>query len=172
MAVVIIATPGDPNANSYATLAEANTYHESVLEADAEPWNDADVDVRNRALVQATRLLDANIAWTGWPATSAQVLGWPRIYAYTRTGGLVASNVIPNELKNATAELARRLIVNGMPDTASDTEGLKRLKAGPVELEFDGSSSDSGVIPALVLAMIAFLVMRSSHSSSVPVIRS
>lgn len=171
MAIILNTLPGDPNANSYATLAEANAYHETVLEAEGELWLDAEPDVRNRALATATRLLDENFQWTGYPASLTQALGFPRSSAYTRHGRLLGIAEIPVELKRATAELARRLISDGMPDAASDTEGLKRLKAGPVELEFDGTSGTTPTIPPLVRLMVLPLIARTEGSISVPVIR-
>lgn len=154
MSVTIVATVGGPLSNSYLTLAEADTYHESRLFTDT--WDDADVDTKNRALAMATRLIDAHFgwtgsaeqlwkdkvlsahfAWTGLPASTTQKLCWPRTGMFTRNAVAIPSTVIPQELKDATAEFARQLITEDRSlDSDIEVQGLKSLSAGPVSLSF------------------------------------
>lgn len=173
MAVVLDATPGSASANSFATLAEADGYHAGHLYADV--WDDADPDQKTRALITATRLIVAGVDWLGWPASTAQVLPFPRSGLRTRSGAAIASTVIPLELAYATAEYARQLIAAGaMPTAPSDTVGLKKVKAGSVEIEFDGAltAGSDGRLPVDVLGMIAFLAASASPGrTSVPLER-
>lgn len=155
MALTLIATAGAPNANSYATLVEANAYHEA--HAYASVWDDAADDAaRERALVMATRLLDAQVDWVGEIATTSQALAWPRLWAVDRHGRSLSSSVIPQPIKDATAEYARQLLAGDRTlDRDSDVEGLARVKAGPVEVQFrDGSSGGAKVLPDAVWLLL------------------
>lgn len=163
MPVVLIATPGAPDANSFCDLATANAHFAGMLYAD--DWTDAEVtdDTRNRALITATLLIVVAIAdgWGGWPASTTQALPMPRTGLRSRLNAAIPSTVIPLELAHATAEYARQLISAGaMPSAPSDTAGLKKVKAGPVEIEFDGSASggSDGRLPMDIYAMFGFLV--------------
>src|SRR5438046_7448880 len=109
MPIVVVATPGAADANSYCSLAEANTYHDSHPYASA--WTGAaSDDARNRALVTATRLLDEHIEWDGYAASATQALGWPRSGMVDRNENAIDSSTIPQTLKNAVAEFARQII--------------------------------------------------------------
>ena len=57
MAATINATIKDANANSYVTLAEANTYFETV--PSSTQWDNKTDDKKNRALISATRWIDS-----------------------------------------------------------------------------------------------------------------
>lgn len=150
MPVTLIATAGDANANSYATLAEATAYHDTHLYGST--WTDADPDDQARALIWATRILDAEVDWVGAKYTAAQALRWPRSSVLDRDGYTVAVDAIPTFLKQATAELARWLLTEDR--TAERGFGITRLKADVVELEFD-KSDERPLLPDAVLSLIA-----------------
>lgn len=85
MAITIDATAGGSSSNSYATLAQANTYYDSDNFPDAT-WNDTGsiTAVKTGALILATRQLD-QLDFSGTPigskiegATDYQALSWPR----------------------------------------------------------------------------------------------
>lgn len=149
----LIATPGSASANSYLTVAEGDTYHDARLSA--TDWSGASADTRTVALIHATRTLDAMMDWAQHQTDEDQALRWPR-------QGVVAANElefiaeteVPQELKNATAEFARQLIVS---DTTanSDIETLKirSLSAGSVALTFDGGVTNK-VIPDSVYFLL------------------
>lgn len=175
MPVALDAAPASPTANSYATVAEADAYFATQLYADA--WTEADADTKARALITATTLLDENVVWRGSAFTATQALGLPRSGLPTRfTWGVLTANLIPMAVVRATAELARQLIEKGqLPDAPVDSVGLKKIKAGSVEVEFDGSQGNAVVafIPARVFAMIAWLVESTTAArTSVPLVRS
>ena len=86
----------------------------------------------------ATRLLDTMVEWEGWPNSTTQVLGWPRSGLEDRNGNAIDASVIPADLKNATAEFARQLLAKDRTaDSDVETDGISRVKAGPVEVEFE-----------------------------------
>lgn len=162
MAVTIDATVGGESANSYLTLAEADTYHEERLFV--TDWTGATDATKNTALVWATKMLDYSFDWLGAKYTIEQALRWPRYGALDRDGQLFDSDEIPTEVKDATAELARLLIAS---DRAGETgtEGLKRLKVDVIELEFDKLDRVPS-IPDDVYQMLSHLGRLESFSSS------
>jgi Putative DnaT-like ssDNA binding protein len=160
-AASVNATPGSATANSYATVAEANAYHEAHV--DGAVWDDLDPDVKVRALIQATRTLDANMDWRGTAATVTQALGWPRLWAYTKNGYIIDSTVIPVELKYATAELAR-LLATGSGGGGGAAQTLKSLKAGPIDVVFKEDAEIPAAVPSPVAQMILHLAERGTTS--------
>lgn len=132
-------TVGGANSNSYLTVEEADAYWEAHLYADA--WNDTD---KEAAVIWATRVMDASFVWTGQAATATQALGWPREGMYTRNGFPIANDVIPVDLKNATAELAGQLAASNLTETNEAARaGLTKLKVGPVELGWTDRAASS-----------------------------
>jgi hypothetical protein len=175
MALVLVASPGAANANSYLTLAEALSYYEG--RAPLPGWEDA--DDQSALLVMATRLLDSLLSptrqfvpasgstpayyrirstWTGAATVPAvQVLAWPRIGMFNRNGYPIADTAIPQDLKNAVAELAGAL---GTKDTTLDNDnavqGITGVRAGSVSVNF----STAGVMTTKMLpdVVLAYLV--------------
>jgi hypothetical protein len=154
----IVATPGAVNANSYATVDEAKAYFLTRPSAHWKKWDDADTNDRAAALISATELLDATLTWTGAAASPSQALAWPRTGMANRNGLAIASNVIPNELKRATAEFAKQLLEsNRLADNAIARQGIESLTAGPVELNFretEWTESLPSVLPDAVKILL------------------
>jgi hypothetical protein len=170
----LVATPGALTANSYCTVAEADTYHDERLFTD--DWTGASADDKTVALIWATRQLDQLYAWTNFPTSerSLQALQWPR------SGMLdvdqisnIADNVIPRELKWATAEFARQLIAaNRTADSDVETQGITSLSAGPISLAFKDSVR-AKVVPDAVAAYIPYWWgVQRGKGGSAPVTRS
>lgn len=168
----LISTPGSDVANSFCTLAESNIYFDERL-ALPTPWV-ASGDNSIRALIMATRVLSSlNVPhktlhtsssgfqyfltarqWTGTPATTTQRLPWPRIGMYDRNGNAIASNVIPQELKDAESELAGQLIMSDSTlDNTVSVQGITSIKAGSVSLSFK-DSIDAHVLPDAVMNLL------------------
>ena len=166
----IVATPGAANANSYLTLVEAQAYFATRTVVDG--WEDA--DDQSALLIMATRTLDMLLSpsriyipaakgqpgyflirrtWTGAPASSTQALAWPRISMLNRNGFPILSTEIPQDLKNAVAELAGAL---GTKDLLIDNDiavqGITSVKAGSVAVTFDQAAvMTSKMLPDAVL---------------------
>ena len=106
---------GKADANSYADVADGDAYHAGHLYATA--WTGATADNKAAALVMASRVIDAEFQFNGVKASATQALQWPRSDcrdpdAVTASGGaaMVASNVVPKGVLDATCELARELL--------------------------------------------------------------
>lgn len=144
--MALIETPGAATANTYATLAEFETYIESRVPV-LEWLLTATDDMKEAALIAACRILDSRIEWTGAAVDEVQVLTWPRSGMLTRNGYTIATTTIPQQLKDAQCELAAQL---GASDLLSDNDaakqGIASVKAGDVAVSFqniDTSSEES-----------------------------
>lgn len=144
------ATVGGANANSYATVAEADAVHAQTLNASA--WTAATNATKETALQWATRVLDTEVDWAGWIVTETQALRWPRGEVYTRDGVLLSQLAIPTFLKQATAELAKHLIAGDRTAEAGSV-GIAELTVDVINIVFDKSDKKT-VLPPSVLAMI------------------
>lgn len=131
-------TAGSATANAYVTLAVADQYH-----LDRPPvgttWSAASSDQKTAAILWATRLMDSMWQWVGYPTDAIQALLWPRGGVLKRNGWeYVDLHVIPIELQQATAEFARQLLVGDRAgDSDIETQGIRQLTAGPVQLSFN-----------------------------------
>lgn len=129
-------------ANSYMTEADADQYHDDYGSATA--W-DAVAD-KELNLRKATQYLDAVyvLRWKGDRSTDTQGLDWPRAHVWTNDGFAVASNIVPQELKDACAALALLAETETLlPDIAVSAAGIKRQKnkVGPLEQDTEYISS-------------------------------
>ena len=144
---------GSSTANSYATIADGNSYHASHLFAST--WHQANDSTKEKALMWATRLIDDYFEFTGEKSHKDNALKWPRNGAYDNEGWLIDNNEIPTSLKNATAEWARAMITEDRTAfLETDDRGYKRIKAGSLELEVDVNDR-KGVVPPIIKRMIS-----------------
>jgi hypothetical protein len=143
MPTLIVETgAGLPDSNSYATLAEADAYFLNHPYY-ADNWSDLGIPDRERYLVSATFQLDAYITWDGYIASTSQALDWPRTGVVDEEGRIVASDVVPKQVKVATYEMAV-FSSQGDPYAPSSSAGLDRLKIDVIELEFTSGGSGGG----------------------------
>lgn len=152
----LIATPGDPAANSYATVAQADAYHDTLPHRDDWAATGSDADAKTVALISATRLLDSLFVWANFPThPETQALQWPRSGMLKRGGWVtLPDNAIPAELVNATAEFARQLITaDRTADSDVETQGLTALSVGSISLAFKDSVT-AKVVPDAVVNLI------------------
>lgn len=164
MACTIVATAGSASANSYLTIADADTYFEAHFYA--ETWNDADDTEKCQVLQMATRLLDYHYDWVGSQTdASVQRLRWPRVGAYDLDGNLYDSAEIPRPIEEACAEWAKQLLdADRTADSDVETQGLTSLKAGPVYMTFADASAKP--VPDSVSHIVSVLGKPRSKSGS------
>lgn len=148
MALTLILEDGTglSNSNSFASAAESDLYHESILYA--SDWTGADAATKDQALVMATRLLDRKTSWKGEKASSAQALAWPRV-GVVCDGFETPSNIVPVPVKDATSELARLLIAEDLTAEVAQNElEAIGLGKGALEIKFNGKAKKQ--IPTIV----------------------
>lgn len=146
MALIVEDGTGKTDAESYISVVDADAYHASIGNA---AWAALTTERKEQLLRIATMYLLTTYrgAWKGWRIIDAQMLDWPRGNVY-RDGELIAHNVIPWEVKQATAELA--LIANSTNLRPTAVRGKKKVKVGPLEVTYDG---DSPVASKFVVAI-------------------
>lgn len=177
MPVTIVATPGAANANSYATLQEFKDYLALRLQT-PDTVTDADDDTLSKGLIAGTRAIDQLLTrakrlevikssnnmvkfytirpyWTGSPTTSTQALAWPRTGMLDRNGNPIADNVIPDDLKEATFEMAIVSITSDInAENSVIVQGITDIKAGPVSLSFKDYIQSRTLPQSVVLALV------------------
>jgi len=148
VALTIDATAGGASANSFITLAEAETYMEG--RGNKTLWTAAADSDKNIALVEAMRELDV-LVYSGYRTTDTQALSWPRQWAVDPDNPVQAwfdTDEIPTRLKNAQAELAFQFIKADTTDVAAldSKAGVKRKKVDVLETEwFSPSTTAKGL---------------------------
>lgn len=152
MAIVLDATVGGVNSNTYSTLVQAETYMESRLHK--ATWSAASDEDKNIALLWATRELDQRISWAGYIVVDTQALSWPRDGVLDPNYVDVTSTAIPQFLVDATAEYAMRLISDDRLDD-DDTKGFKSIHVSSIQLVID-KYDRIAAIPPSVWSMLSF----------------
>jgi hypothetical protein len=139
---------GKADANSYANAADGDAYHDGHFYPTA--WPGATTANKEKALVMATRLIDAHYQFNGRKTSTEQALQWPRDGAIdpdrsdTRLSALsnsigpyFDSDEVPKALVDATCEMARELLIADRTD-APDGEGVAQISlVGAVTIVFD-----------------------------------
>lgn len=110
MAFVVEDGTGKSDANSYLSVADADSYHAD--HSASASWTAATTEQKEKALRLATQYLDARYdgRWRGYQNTSTQALAWPRTSAVDNEGYVYDNDAVPQRLEDATAELALRVI--------------------------------------------------------------
>lgn len=145
MAFVVENGTGLTTANSFASVAAADTYH---TDRGNTAWAALDNAVKQNLLIKATDYLmnSAVFPWKGTAKTATQALVWPRTGVIETNGLAVADNAVPYKVMLATADLA--LIANTttlQPVGTTAAAGVKRRKVDVLEVEYfqEGSTSTS-----------------------------
>ena len=127
MAVTLQADPTLALFNAYCTRVEANEYLLERRLFAATDWNA--VVNKDAAILWATRELD-RLNYVGSRATSANRHEWPRSSVPD-----VSVTEIPDQLKDATAELAYYL-AQADRTAPNEQEQFKSIQAGAIKLEY------------------------------------
>lgn len=140
----------EPGANSYCTLEFANDYHrQNRLHNTA--WSAATSDSQCAALVWATSLLNGQ-QWKGQSTLGpGSLLRFPRAGLTDRDGVQLPPDAIPLFIQNATAELARFLLVK---DVTEQQRATQSIKIGTLDIKFADETIQPGEFPASVLRFI------------------
>lgn len=151
--------------NSYISVDDADTYF--ALAIHASVWASLDLSVKESALVTATRMLDRQ-KWVGTKTVldaTTQPLQWPRTYVTDRNGTTVPSDTVPQEIIDATCELAIALINDpSLQNTTDSGSNIKRVKADTVEIEYIRTKSGTR-FPVVINELVGLWLSSSSTIS-------
>jgi len=144
VAATITATLSSATANSYVTLAEANTYFETV--PDSTTWDNKSDDQKNRSLIAATRWIDSFV-YFGDRCDHGQALKFPR-NNYQVDDVELACSAIPNNIKYAQYELARALAndTDAMTGNIGTNGNIAEAKLGDLAVKYNVASQGTGSV--------------------------
>ena len=121
-------------AESYLSVDDADTYwgkHGSPA-----AWTDATTAEKETALRYATMWLDGKFTWGGAIVTSDQVLDWPRHSVYDDQGRLIADDIVPQAVQDATAEMAKNHIDADLAASLARGGGVKSEKVDVITIVY------------------------------------
>jgi len=144
VAATITATLSSATANSYVTLAEANTYFETV--PDSTTWDNKSDDQKNRSLIAATRWIDSFVFF-GDRCDHGQALKFPR-NNYQVDDVELACSAIPVNIKYAQYELARALAndTDAMTGNVGTNGNIAEAKLGDLAVKYNVASQGTGSV--------------------------
>lgn len=154
---------GKADANAYISEAEADQYHDN--NGTDVAW-DAATD-KEQAIRSATKFLEVTYKgrWLGDRANEDQALSWPRVNGEDQDGFCFDSDTVPQEIKDACAELALDATTESdlLPDDTAPVGIIKRRKnrVGPLEQDteyFGGADSSSAPFRRVVVGLIRNLI--------------
>lgn len=152
MAVVFTVEDGTlvDDANSYVTVDYANDY--LSIKSNADDWLALDEEVVEKYLMWGTRLLDQRAVFpNSTPTDEDQALRWPRQYAYDRDGEAIPDDVIPDQIQEATVEIAFNLYNQAVdPSQAASSGGaINKIKVAVIEIGYsDGVAASNNNFPS------------------------
>jgi len=142
MAVVVETGAIIAGADSYISSADAIVYLDNyATTGSANAFTIASTTVQDAALRQATRFLDANygLLFVGRRYSRDQRLQWPRASAADNDGHYIASDSVPQLVKDATCELA---LVVAEDLTQHATRGLQPNQSTPGSVKSQRQKAD------------------------------
>lgn len=142
--MALITTVGAADAESYITVAEADTYF--AAHGSPEKWTSATESEKEGALRYAAIYLEQHWVYKSRPYNNTQALWFPVQTFYDQYGRVYGGDgVIPQVIKDMQAELAlRHLIQDLFIDTttgSADSNRIIREKSATREIEFAAPAS-------------------------------
>lgn len=164
MAVTLVLEDGTglATANSYIDATEADAIL-CVNPTTHAAWTALTPGEMDTYLVWASGWLDNYFDWKGYKSVPSSGMRWPRCGVYDRDGLIIPEDVLPDQLKQAVAELSVWLIGNQAAASGGNSnnlpEGIKRVKADVVEVEFfEDASANSQTGSDLLPDHVRFLL--------------
>lgn len=144
MTLIVEDGSGKTDSESYASVAEADTYHTNFGNTG---WTGTTI-AKEVALRNATQFLDTEYhrLWKGARVDDDQALDWPRAFIQDEDGFAIESDIVPVKLKNAAIELALSALTESLaPNQSSPVGSIKRtrkkLAIMETETEYAGGAS-------------------------------
>jgi hypothetical protein len=146
MTIIVEDGTGLANAVSYISVTDADAYHLSMA---ATLWANMTDPEKESCLIRATNYMvqKYRLRWKGQRYVATQRLDWPRYgvvisdnYATTE----VSNDTVPEEVKNACAELALRASIGTLSEDLSPRVTQETI--GPITVKYDAYSSAAGFV--------------------------
>ena len=157
---------GRSDAESYASLAEANAYHEK----NSNPtWDRLDSEVQESALRKASQYIDSMYRFRGERSFSAQAMMWPRSDVVV-DGVYVGSQMIPLNIKAACCELALRAAASSLFSDVG-MQYVTEVQVGPIKRTMSAVQNGGQKRYAVVDALLRDYILGGSGSASIRLVR-
>jgi len=158
---------------TYGTQSEMDDY---FVGRGIDPFAADSVAAIDGYLTIARDYMDGTFEWEGVITSTSQDGAWPRTGVVDREGRSIGSSTIPDKIKHAQFELAAIAKANGGRILTLDAAAeVKRVKAGSVEVEFEGGSEpgESERMQAVDRLLVGLIKTRTASSGirSVPLVR-
>lgn len=137
MALVIETGAIVAGADSYISVADANTYHTDYGNT---AWTGTDA-VKEVALRQAGRHLNIGYKWRGLRVNSTQAMAWPRYGMTDCDGNAISSSAIPQEIIDAQCELALRALSGALVSDVTPANRVKSQQVDVIKVEYEAGRS-------------------------------
>lgn len=143
MALIVEDGTGKTDAESYASVAEADLYHSNRGNT---AWTALTTAAKEQALRKATDYIEEayRMRWAGYRYTEAQALSWPRDevrrrdFTYLNQAAFYPNNIVPDELVYATSIMALKSVSADL--NADLSQSVVREKVDVLEVEYDPNS--------------------------------
>jgi hypothetical protein len=145
MSLTVEVGSGVTGANSYNSLASADSYFELRGNSD---WSDGSDDDKEASLIKGCQLMEL-FDWVGTKTDSTYPLEWPRRGVTDKNGFYISATGIPMQVKWIQMELALRYLTgtDPLPDQSS-SGNIVREKVDVIEIEYErGGASQVPSLP-------------------------
>ena len=139
-------------AESYLSLADADSYH---TDRDNTKWTGVDAE-KEAALRKATDHLRQayRLRWKGMPVSAVQDLDWPRSGVIVEDwaedlGEELGTDVVPQEVKSVTAELALRALDGSLAPDLPRGGRIKSEKVDVIAVSYETGAPTGTRYPAV-----------------------
>lgn len=134
MDIVVEDGTGIVTANAYATVEEVD----DILSVNIHSQWPAIASEATKAnlIIWASRLLDERVRWYGHKTYKSSGMAWPRTCVRDKEGCLIDDDIVPQQVKIATAILADQLLA-GNPEAVNTASNLTMLQVDVIVLKFD-----------------------------------
>lgn len=170
MSLIVENGTGLANAESYISVADADTYHSNRGNT---AWASLTTAVKEQSLRKATDYIEQvyRLKFLGYRHTEAQALSFPRDevqrrdFTYLNQFSFYPNDVVPTEVANACADLGLR---SSTSDLTPDIERItKREKVASLEVEYDDTKQAYTKYRAIDNLLAPFLDSSSGISREV-----
>ena len=146
--------------DAYVSINDADAYW---ADRNNTAWEGASDEDKEKALREATAFIDGTYEdrWIGdHPASSSQVLAWPRNGAVDSEGRSVTG--IPQRVKDATSRLALDAISEFLSQAEDRGGRIQSAKVGPLEVSYFRDAPSGTTFPFLSLMLKTLLTPGST----------
>jgi len=157
MALIVEDGTGKVDAESYASVTDANTYHTA---RGNDTWSTLSTAETEEALRRATDYIQSTYAgmWNGYQTSTTQALDFPRKYMEMDDYATIvyfSESEIPTAVTNACIELAFKAARGEL--TPDLTQKVKREKVDVLEVEYADNASQLPRYPMIDKMLSRFL---------------